>query len=85
MFLKIKLEVVIYLLIFIFLYTVAAYNAGARNVERTLMNSTKLGPAAKKANSMNEKKLYRKLVDGLEYRETPNYLQKVWTRKEKYE
>ena len=44
-----------YLLIFIFLYTVAAYNAGARNVERTLMNSTKLGPAAKKENSMNEK------------------------------
>ena len=68
-----------------YMCTVAAYNTGPGNVAKTLTNTKKLAPATRKANSMSESQLYLKLVQDLEYKETRDYLKKVWSRKEKYQ
>ena len=67
-----------------YMCTVAAYNTGPGNVAKTLTNTKKLAPATRKANSLSERQLYLKLVQDLEYKETRDYLKKVWTRKENY-
>ncbi len=67
-----------------YLCTIAAYNTGAGNVAKALTNTTKLKPTARVANKMSNKKLYDTLIKDLKYKETQNYLKKVWSRKDKY-
>jgi len=68
-----------------YICTIAAYNTGAGNVAKALTNTTKLTPTAKKANSMSSNKLYKTLRKDLKYQETRDYLERVWTRKDKYD
>jgi len=43
-----------------------------------------LKPASQKANSMTPDQLYNKLHKDLKYKEARDYLERVWTRKDKY-
>jgi len=63
---------------------VPAYNTGIGNVAKALVNKPKLKPAAQKANSMSPDQLYKKLMKDLKYKEARDYLERVWTRKDKY-
>ena len=67
-----------------YMCSVAAYNTGAGNVARALTNEGKLKPASKKANSMSSRKLYKTLRKDLKHQETRDYLERVWSRKDKY-
>ncbi|MFL3008530.1 MAG: murein transglycosylase domain-containing protein [Candidatus Neomarinimicrobiota bacterium] len=67
-----------------YLCTIAAYNTGAGNVAKALTSTTKLKPTSKKVNRMSSEKLYNTLIKDLKYKETQNYLKKVWSRKDKY-
>ena len=67
-----------------YICTVPAYNTGIGNVAKALVNKPKLKPAAQKANSMSPDQLYKKLMKDLKYKEARDYLERVWTRKDKY-
>ena len=67
-----------------YICTVPAYNTGIGNVAKALVNKPKLKPAAQKANSMSPDQLYKKLMKDLKYKEAQDYLERVWTRKDKY-
>ena len=67
-----------------YICTVPAYNTGIGNVAIALVNKPKLKPAAQKANSMSPDQLYKKLMKDLKYKEARDYLERVWTRKDKY-
>ena len=67
-----------------YICTIPAYNTGIGNVAKALVNEAKLKPAAQKANSMSSKQLYEKLHKDLKYKEARDYLERVWSRKEKY-
>lgn len=67
-----------------YICVIPAYNTGIGNVAKALTNSTKLKPAAQKANSMSAEKLYRTLKKDLRYKEARDYLERVWSRKDKY-
>ena len=67
-----------------YMCSVAAYNTGIGNVARALTNEGFLKPASKKANSMSPDQLYKKLHKDLKYKEARDYLERVWSRKDKY-
>ena len=67
-----------------YICVVPAYNTGIGNVAKALVNKPKLKPAAQKANSMSPDQLYKKLMKDLKYKEARDYLERVWTRKDKY-
>ena len=67
-----------------YMCSVAAYNTGIGNVARALTNEGKLKLASKKANSMSPDQLYKKLHKDLKYKEARDYLERVWSRKDKY-
>ena len=67
-----------------YICVVPAYNTGIGNVAKALVNKPKLKPAAQKANSMSPDQLYKKLMKDLKYKEAQDYLERVWTRKDKY-
>jgi|TARA_B100000315_G_scaffold73727_1_gene67326 membrane-bound lytic murein transglycosylase C len=67
-----------------YICAIPAYNTGIGNVAKALTNTTKLKPAAQKANSMSADQLYKKLIKDLKYKEARDYLERVWTRKDKY-
>ena len=67
-----------------YMCSVAAYNTGVGNVAKALTGKGKLKPASKKANSMSSGKLYKTLRKDLKYKETRDYLERVWSRKDKY-
>ena len=68
-----------------YICAVPAYNTGIGNVAKALVNKPKLKPAAQKANSMSPDQLYKKLHKDLKYKEARDYLERVWSRKDKYE
>ena len=67
-----------------YICVIPAYNTGIGNVAKALTNTTKLKPAAEKANSMTAEKLYSTLKKDLEHKEARDYLERVWSRKDKY-
>ena len=67
-----------------YLCAIPAYNTGIGNVAKALTGDTKLKAASKKANSMSPNQLYNKLHKDLKYKEARDYLERVWTRKDKY-
>ena len=67
-----------------YICVIPAYNTGIGNVAKTLTGDTKLKPASEKANSMSPEQLYYKLLKDLEHQEARDYLERVWTRKDKY-
>ena len=54
------------------------------NVAKALVNKPKLKPAGEKANSMSPDRLYETLIRDLEHNEARDYLERVWSRKDKY-
>jgi membrane-bound lytic murein transglycosylase C len=67
-----------------YLMTVAAYNTGAGNVARALTGKTKLKPAVEKAKSMNADQVHKSLRKNLPYKETQDYIQRVFSRSKLY-
>ena len=67
-----------------YICAIPAYNTGIGNVAKALTGKTKLRPASMKANSMTPKQLYTKLHKDLKYKEARDYLERVWTKKDKY-
>ncbi|SVB15936.1 uncharacterized protein METZ01_LOCUS168790 [marine metagenome] len=67
-----------------YICAVPAYNTGIGNVAKALVNQAKLKPASQKANSMSPDQLYKKLHKDLKYKEARDYLERVWSRKDKY-
>ena len=67
-----------------YICAIPAYNTGIGNVAKALTGKTKLRPASMKANSMTPKQLYKKLHKDLKYKEARDYLERVWTKKDKY-
>ena len=67
-----------------YICAVPAYNTGIGNVAKALVNQPKLKPASQKANSMSPDQLYKKLHKDLKYKEARDYLERVWSRKDKY-
>jgi len=67
-----------------YICSVPAYNTGIGNVAKALVNEAKLKPASQKANSMSPDQLYKKLHKDLKYKEARDYLERVWSRKDKY-
>ncbi len=67
-----------------YLLTIAAYNTGAGNVAKALTGKTSLKPAVKKANSMTTKDIHMALRKKLPYKETQDYVQRVFGRSKIY-
>jgi membrane-bound lytic murein transglycosylase C len=67
-----------------YMCTIPAYNTGIGNVAKALVNQSKLQLAAEKANSMSPDQLYKKLHKDLKAKEARDYLERVWSRKDKY-
>lgn len=67
-----------------YICAVPAYNTGIGNVAKALVNQAKLKPASQKANSMSPDQLYKKLHKDLKHQEARDYLERVWSRKDKY-
>tara|TARA_B110000495_G_C23031694_1_gene614693 strand:- start:1235 stop:2506 length:1272 start_codon:yes stop_codon:yes gene_type:complete len=67
-----------------YICAIPAYNTGIGNVAKALTGKTKLKPASMKANSLTPKQLYNKLHKDLKYKEARDYLERVWTKKDKY-
>jgi len=67
-----------------YMCSVAAYNTGIGNVAKALTGKGKLKPATDEANSMSSEKLYKTLRKDLKYKEARDYLERVWSRKDKY-
>jgi membrane-bound lytic murein transglycosylase C len=67
-----------------YLLTVAAYNTGAGNVARALTGKTDLKPAVKKAQSMTTEDIHMALRKKLPYKETQDYIQRVFSRSKIY-
>ena len=67
-----------------YMCSVAAYNTGVGNVAKALTGKGKLKPASKKANSMSSGKLYKTLRKDLKHKEARDYLERVWSKKDKY-
>ena len=67
-----------------YICAVPAYNTGIGNVAKALVNKPKLKPAGEKANSMSPDRLYETLIRDLEHKEARDYLERVWSRKDKY-
>ena len=62
---------------------IPAYNTGIGNVAKALTGDTKL-KAASKGKFYLPNQLYNKLHKDLKYKEARDYLERVWTRKDKY-
>jgi peptidoglycan lytic transglycosylase C len=67
-----------------YLLTVAAYNTGAGNVARALTGKTRLKPAVKKAQTMTTEDIHLALRKKLPYKETQDYIQRVFRRSKIY-
>jgi peptidoglycan lytic transglycosylase C len=67
-----------------YLMTIAAYNTGAGNVARAISGTTSLKTAVKKANNMTTKEVHRALEKKLPYKETQDYVQRVFRRAKIY-
>jgi membrane-bound lytic murein transglycosylase C len=67
-----------------YLMTVAAYNTGAGNVARALTGKTSLKPAVAKAQKMNAEEVHKALRKNLPYKETQDYIQRVFSRSKLY-
>jgi membrane-bound lytic murein transglycosylase C len=67
-----------------YLMTVAAYNTGAGNVARALTGKTSLKPAAEKAKKMTPAQVHEALRKKLPYKETQDYIQRVFSRSKLY-
>ena len=67
-----------------YICAVPAYNTGIGNVAKALVNKPKLKPAGEKANSMSPDRLYETLIRDLKHKEARDYLERVWSRKDKY-
>jgi membrane-bound lytic murein transglycosylase C len=67
-----------------YLMTVAAYNTGAGNVARALTGKTSLKPAVEKAQTMDAEQVHKALRKNLPYKETQDYIQRVFSRSKLY-
>jgi membrane-bound lytic murein transglycosylase C len=67
-----------------YLLTIAAYNTGAGNVARAISGTTNLKTAVKKANGMTTKEVHMALENKLPYKETQDYVQRVFSRAKIY-
>jgi membrane-bound lytic murein transglycosylase C len=67
-----------------YMCSVAAYNTGIGNVAKALTGKGIINPATDEANSMSSEKLYKTLRKDLKYKEARDYLERVWSRKDKY-
>ena len=67
-----------------YLMTIAAYNTGAGNVARAICGKTNLKQAVKRANSMTTKEVHTALENKLPYKETQDYVQRVFRRAKIY-
>jgi peptidoglycan lytic transglycosylase C len=67
-----------------YLLTIAAYNTGAGNVARAISGTTNLKKTVKKANSMTTKEVHTALEKKLPYKETQDYVQRVFSRAKIY-
>jgi membrane-bound lytic murein transglycosylase C len=67
-----------------YMCSVAAYNTGIGNVAKALTGKGKLKPATDEANSMSSEKLYKTLRKDLKHKEARDYLERVWSKKDKY-
>ena len=68
-----------------YMCSVAAYNTGIGNVAKALTGKGIINPATDEANSMSSGKLYKTLRKDLKHKEARDYLERVWTRKNKYQ
>ena len=68
-----------------YMCSVAAYNTGIGNVAKALTGKGIINPATDEANSMSSEKLYKTLRKDLKHKEARDYLERVWTRKNKYQ
>ncbi len=64
--------------------TIAAYNTGAGNVARAFIGTNDKNKAALVINRMSSDEVYEKLISGLKYNETREYLKKVTLRMASY-
>jgi membrane-bound lytic murein transglycosylase C len=67
-----------------YLLTVAAYNTGAGNVAKAITGKTNLKTTVKKANSMSTEDIHMALRKKLPYKETQDYIQRVFGRSKIY-
>jgi membrane-bound lytic murein transglycosylase C len=67
-----------------YLLTIAAYNTGAGNVARAINGKRNLKTAIKKANHMTTKDIHMALRKKLPYKETQDYVQRVFRRSKIY-
>ena len=67
-----------------YLLTVAAYNTGAGNVARAITGKTNLKATVEKANSMSTEDVHMTLRKKLPYKETQDYIQRVFDRSKIY-
>ena len=67
-----------------YLLTIAAYNTGAGNVARALTGKTHLKTAVEKAKSMTTEDIHVALRKKLPYKETQDYVQRVFRRSKIY-
>ena len=67
-----------------YLLTIAAYNTGAGNVAKAITGKTNLKTTVKKANSMSTKAIHTALREKLPYKETQDYVQRVFRRSKIY-
>ena len=67
-----------------YMCSVAAYNTGIGNVAKALTGKGIINPATDEANSMSSGKLYKTLRKDLKHKEARDYLERVWSKKDKY-
>ena len=67
-----------------YMCSVAAYNTGIGNVAKALTGKGIINPATDEANSMSSEKLYKTLRKDLKHKEARDYLERVWSKKDKY-
>lgn len=63
---------------------VAAYNTGAGNVARAFVGRPHIRPAVERINAMTPEEVYAYLIEHLPYQETRDYLQRVFSRVDRY-
>jgi len=68
----------------LYLISVASYNTGPGNVAKAFCGRTKLRPAIEVINSMNAKQIHETLLKKLPYKETQDYVQRVFGRSKMY-
>ena len=67
-----------------YLITVASYNTGPGNVSKAFTGKTRLKPAIQKISTMNPEQVHKILINKLPYKETQDYVQRVFTRSKLY-